>query len=207
MWVLDPFAGTGSTLVACDMTRRNGIGIELSDKWANIAANRTKQYLIHGDCRNLLKYNLPPIDFCISSPPYWDMLGHSRGGSSSTQKQRIKAGFEAKFSEDPFDMGNIPLYDDFMKDLMQLYKEILQITNPGKYCAVIIQNQLKENQTFFPLAWEFAFKMRDIGWQMCQEFIWCARDRKLNIWGYPSSYISNVHHHYILVFRKPVQKS
>ncbi len=46
MWVLDSFVGTGSTLVACDQTNRNGVGIELTKKWAELAARRTKQYIV-----------------------------------------------------------------------------------------------------------------------------------------------------------------
>jgi DNA modification methylase len=203
MWVLDPFAGTASTLVACDSTHRNGIGIELVDKWAEIGAKRTDQYLIQGDCRELLDYHIPSIDFCITSPPYWDMLGHSRGGSASTQKDRIREGFDAKFSDDERDLGNISEYDGFLDELFSLYQKIFQIMTPGKYCAVIMQNLLKENQEFYPIAWEFALKMRNYGWQLCQEFIWCQRDKKLGIWGFPNTYISNVHHHYILIFRKP----
>lgn len=66
-----------------------------------------------------------------------------------------------------------------------------------------MQNTLKQKQQFHPVAWEFALRMKDFGWQICQEFIWCQRDKKLGIWGYPNTYISNVHHHYILIFRKP----
>ncbi|QEE17628.1 DNA methyltransferase [Promethearchaeum syntrophicum] len=203
MWVLDPFVGTGSTLVACDQTKRNGIGVELTKKWADIAANRTDQYVILGDCRDLKGYNLPLLDFSISSPPYWDMLSHSRGGSNSTQKDRIKAGFDASFSDNDLDLANIVGYKDFMEELLQIYKNIFDLLRPGKYCAVIMQNTLKQKQQFHPVAWEFALKMKGFGWQICQEFIWCQRDKKLGIWGYPNTYISNVHHHYILIFRKP----
>src|SRR3989339_129461 len=41
--VLDPFLGTGSTLVACYETKRNGIGIELQEKYAEIAKERLKK--------------------------------------------------------------------------------------------------------------------------------------------------------------------
>ena len=204
MWVLDPFVGTGSTLVACDQTKRNGIGVELTKKWADIATNRTDQYVILGDCRDLKEYNLPELDFSISSPPYWDMLSHSRGGSNSTQKDRIKAGFDASFSDNDLDLANIVGYKEFMEELLQIYKNIFDLLRPGKYCAVIMQNTLKQKQQFHPAAWEFALRMKDFGWQICQEFIWCQRDKKLGIWGYPNTYISNVHHHYILIFRKPL---
>jgi len=206
MWVLDPFVGTGSTLVACDQTKRNGIGIELTKKWADIATNRTDQYVILGDCRDLKEYNLPQLDFSISSPPYWDMLSHSRGGSNSTQKDRIKAGFDASFSDNDLDLANIVGYKDFMEELLQIYKNIFDLLRPGKYIAVIMQNTLKQKQQYYPVAWEFALKMKDFGWQIAQEFIWCQRDKKLGIWGYPNTYISNVHHHYILIVRKPFLK-
>ena len=36
-WVLDPMLGTGSTLVACVQAGRNGVGIELNPRYAEIA--------------------------------------------------------------------------------------------------------------------------------------------------------------------------
>lgn len=205
-WVLDPFLGTGSTLVACDTTKRNGIGVELTDRWAKIANSRTEQYVIRGDSRDMTKFNLPPIDFSITSPPYWDMLHHSRGGSKSAHKERIKAGLDTVFSDDEADLGNIDDYHQFLQDLLDIYAEIYEVMRPGAYIAVIMQNLMKSKQRFFPLAWEFALKMRDYKWQLCQEFLWCQRDKPLGIWGYPTVYISNVHHHYVLIFRKPKKK-
>ncbi|TFG17604.1 MAG: site-specific DNA-methyltransferase [Promethearchaeota archaeon] len=203
-WVLDPFSGTASTLVAAESVERNAIGFEISEKWAKIGAKRTNQYVILGNVQQISSIShLPKFDFCISSPPYWDMLGHSRGGSESTQKDRIKKGYDATFSSLEDDLGNIIKYDKFMETLLLIYDNIRLKMKQGAYCVVIMQNTLKAKQEFYPLAWEFALKMRDHGWNLRQEFIWCQSDKKLGIWGYPNTYISNVHHHYCLVFQIP----
>lgn len=41
--VLDPFAGSGTTLLACQQTGREGIGFELSQEYCNIAIGRLSE--------------------------------------------------------------------------------------------------------------------------------------------------------------------
>jgi len=43
--VLDPFAGSGTSLLACEMLGRKWIGIELSKNYYNIAFTRVKEYV------------------------------------------------------------------------------------------------------------------------------------------------------------------
>src|SRR5512141_428462 len=89
--VLDPMAGTGSTLVAALRAGRNSYGIELNPKYAEIAKeiiaeeraalgdkveDLTSQ-IIHGDAAQLTNSQftdsqLPTIHYVLTSPPYWD---------------------------------------------------------------------------------------------------------------------------------------
>src|SRR5690242_1160307 len=87
MWILDPFLGTGSTLLAARTAGRNAVGVEINPRYASIAksrlkeappSDRTRQLVIQGNSRQLGKIlekaSIPKIDFCITSPPYWNQL-------------------------------------------------------------------------------------------------------------------------------------
>ena len=96
--VLDPMAGTGSTLVAALRAGRNSYGIELNPKYAKIAKhiieeernslgdaiNGLKSEIMNGDARLAETYQFPIIDYVLTSPPYWDML---RAKGSENQKK------------------------------------------------------------------------------------------------------------------------
>ena len=88
--VLDPFLGIGSTLKACAINGRQGIGIELVDKYVKLSKERLKseltdlfieknQKIIKGDSRLKLKQiESDSIDLVVTSPPYWNILKKKR---------------------------------------------------------------------------------------------------------------------------------
>ena len=199
--VLDVFVGTGSTLVACDRSKRKGIGIELIKKYYNIAKKRTKQKIILGDARDLDKMNLPEIHFCISSPPYWNMLRKSRGNNHTTSKKRIKNGLDVYYSDDKRDLGNIDDYEEYLNNLYDIFKKVHGVLKDGAYLVIIIQNVRTPSGEMKPLAWDLAKKLSKF-FVLKQEKIWCQDNKFLGCWGYPSEYVSNVHHHYCLIFKK-----
>jgi len=218
--VFDPFLGTASTLVACNELGRIGFGIELSEKYAEIAKKRVQQrnifdltqnqIVIQGDSKNL-DVLLPPkleemgvkeIDFVVTSPPYWSMLKSSRGGVESATKKREKIGVDTYYSADSQDIGNIEDYDEFVGSLFDIFSKVYCLLKDGGYLVIIIQNIITEDKSMKPLAWDLASRLSK-KYILKQERIWCQDNKQLGIWGYPTTYISNVHHHYCLIFQKP----
>ena len=98
-WVLDPFLGTGTTLEACKNTQRNGIGIELNERFIPYAEEITKQKtitqniklkVIKDDCRNLLNH-VPKesIQLMVTSPPYANFIHKSIADRKQTHKNSL----------------------------------------------------------------------------------------------------------------------
>lgn len=199
--VLDPMAGTGSTLVACDNTSRRGIGIELIKKWAEIAKKRTKQTIIQADAAEMYKLNLPTVDFCITSPPYWNMLRKSRGHVRSPAHIRKELELDVYYSENPNDIGNLEDYSDYLDALYRVFEQVHQLLRNNGYLVIIAQNIRSTEGEMVPVAWDIAKRLRNL-YVLKQERIWCQNNKMLGIWGYPFTYVSNVHHHYCLVFEK-----
>jgi len=213
-WVLDPFAGVGSTLIACKETSRNAVGIELNPDFAETGLKfletlegSSHQYLIVGDAKETLSLvekqfvgDIPKFDYVITSPPYWDMLRKSRGGSDSVHKERQQKGLKQHYSESTRDLGNITDYDEYIEKLASILGGLKPILKPNSYLTIIVQNMRDVDGRMRPIAWDLARRMSQ-DYLLQQEFIWCQDNKKLGIWGYPTTYVSNVHHHYCLVFQ------
>jgi len=211
--VLDPMVGTGSTLVACLRSGRRGIGVEINEKYADIArsiideerashhpllAAAPEQTIITGDANSLAQMSLPKIDYCITSPPYWDML---RVQGAQTQKKRRGAeDLDVFYSDMPEDLGNISDYDEFVASLSRIYREVNQVLKDRGYLTVIVKN-VKKKGRMYPLAWDLG---RELGrfFVLKDEKVWCQDNQRLAPYGYLNAWVSNTFHHYCLNFRK-----
>lgn len=198
--VLDPFAGIGSTLVACRRTGRVGYGIELNPKYFEIIRLRVpefKENIYNDDSRNLDQLGLPEVNYSISSPPYWDVLNRSTDGF---MKDRVNQGLDVKYSESNQDLGNIKNYHEFVDEVCSIYFKLYNILSDGAYITIIVKN-VKKGGRLYPLAWDMA---RILGekYVLKDERIWIQDKISLSPYGYPHVWASNIIHHYCLNLRK-----
>ena len=209
--VLDPMAGTGSTLVAALRAGRNSYGIELSPKYVDIAQEiikseratlgssieNLKSEIVNGDAALVSNYQLPITDYVFTSPPYWDML-HARGAQTQ-KKRRASAELDVRYSDDPNDLGNIIDYDHFLEKLVNIYKGLQPLLREKAYLTIIVKN-VKKGGKIYPLAWDIA---RELGktYTLKDEKIWVQDNQRLSPFGLGSAWVSNTFHHYCLQFR------
>jgi DNA modification methylase len=213
--VLDPMAGTGSTLVAALRTGRHSYGVELNPTYAEIAgdalveerqklgvaAEGLQSTMVIGDAAGIVDisstYQIPSIDYMLTSPPYWDML-HMRGAATQ-QGRRNSPSLDVVYSEDPNDLGNILDYDEFIKRLSDIYTGMQPIFRPGAYLTIIVKN-IKKGGKIYPLAWDLASCLKNT-YVLKDEKIWCQDNQKLSPYGLGNAWVSNTFHHYCLQFR------
>lgn len=211
-WVLDPFLGSGSTLIACRELSRNCIGIELLPKYAKISKNRlsqqslfpnTKQIVEVGDSNELTellnKNKIKKIDFCITSPPYWNQLKRN----SMRQKDRKEKGLDTQYSTKKEDIGNIDDYHQFLESQKKIFDEVHKVMKPGGYLVIVTNNVFADGR-LYPLAFDTLISLSD-KWTPKDEKIWCHDDKSLMPLGVNSAWVGNRHHQYCLIFRKEKQ--
>lgn len=201
--VFDPFMGVGSTGVAAKKLKRSCYGIEINNEFCKVANNRmASNNVILGDSRKYKNYKVSDVDFIITSPPYWDMLKKKRGHSDSQHNQRKEKKLKLYYSDNPDDLGNIQDYNIFLKELKKIFNNCSKILKSKKYMVVVIQNFRNTDGKYITFAWDLVKEIEKCGFSFEGEQIWCQDDKQLGIWGYPSTFISNIHHHYCLIFKK-----
>jgi DNA modification methylase len=216
--VLDPMAGTGSALVAALRAGRHSYGIELNPTYAEIArqviqeerqalgeaADGLAAEVLTGDAANLPAFlagrGLPPVDFVLTSPPYWNML-HARGAETQ-QKRRSSTELDVTYSDDPHDLGNVADYDEFIERLALIYEGLKPLLRPGAYLTIIVKN-VKKGGKIYPLAWDLARRLGHT-YTLKDERVWCQDNQRLAPYGMGNAWVSNTFHHYCLQFRYDV---
>jgi DNA modification methylase len=210
--VLDPFVGVGSTLKACAIDGRQGIGIELSPTFAQLTRQRletevrdmfstvSEQKILEGDARDLLPtIASESVDFVVTSPPYWSIL---KKEDHKVRQERIAKGLSKNYGEDDRDLGRIEKYDDFLVELTKILAECARTLKPGKYMSVIVSD-FRDKSRYIMFHADLARALEPHGLEMRGLKVLYQRHKKVFPYGYPYSYVPNIHNQYILILHKP----
>lgn len=216
--VIDPFGGVGSTAKACALSGRVCTSIELSEKWHNLAIERIelevgigealKHNFINDDCCSVLK-NIPndTFDFMVSSPPYWSIL--NKKADHKVKSSRLKDNLATNYSNNDIrDLGTISDYNKFVDILVkQVFFECARILKPKKYMCIIVSD-FRNKSDFISFHSDLIQKMNGhilnsknvLKLQGIKVLI--QNHKSLLPYGYPFAYVENIHHQYVLIFRK-----
>jgi DNA modification methylase len=214
--VLDPMAGTGSTLVAALRSGRNSYGIELNSKYAEIARQiitaereslgpsiqNLKSEVITGDAACACDFGLSTFDYMLTSPPYWDML--RARGAGTQKKRRSSPELDVFYSDNPNDLGNLSEYEEFLAKLVSIYQGLKPLLRSKAYLTIIVKN-IKKGGSIYPLAWDLGHELGKV-YTLKDEKLWLQDNQRLAPYGLGSAWVSNTFHHYCLQFRNEARE-
>lgn len=204
--ILDPFAGSGTTLLAGLMKGHEVLGCDLNKNFKklfleratnkyNVNSERLEDCYIIQDSRFLTqKVQLESVDLCITSPPYWDILNQRR---TADYKESVG------YSDSDKDLGNLDHYPDFLDALELVCQEINSVLKPKSYFLLNVMD-LRKKDRFFPLHIDATRITQASGFSLEDIIIWDRQSEYNNMrpLGYPFKFIVNKVHEYILIFRK-----
>lgn len=208
--VLDPFVGVGSTLKACAIENRQGIGFELNPRYVELTKQRLEkevrtlfpttnsQDIQTGDARLLVK-NLEEnsVDFVVTSPPYWNIL-HKQ--DHKVKQERIANNLDTQYSDDELDLGNIQEYDKFLEELSAILGDCSRPLKPKKYMAIIVSD-FRDKSKYVMFHADLARSLQMYGLELKGISILYQRHKRIFPYGYPFAYVPNIHHQYILILQ------
>ena len=141
--VFDPFAGFGTTLYVAEEMGRRASGIEYDPQRCDYIRSRLRspELLLQGDARLLSTYDLPHIDFTLTSPPY---MHRDDPEDPLTAYQEIGRG-----------------YDAYLADLQEVYRQIGLLMNETAVAVIEVAN-LKKSGSVTPLAWDVAHAISQV---------------------------------------------
>lgn len=201
-WVLDPFIGSGTTLIECRRLDRNGIGIELNEQVAVKAKGLVEKQLnnfnvisdiIVGDSTEIdfkeifKKRGINKVQLLIMHPPYHDII---------------------KFSKDPKDLSNTSTVEKFLKMFGKIVDNTYPFLERNRYLVVVIGDKYSKGE-WIPLGFYVMgevlkrnYKLKSIVVKNFEETR--AKRNQKELWRYRALvggfYIFK--HEYILIFKK-----
>lgn len=213
--IIDPFVGSGTTLVAAKELHRNAVGFDLSENYVQLSRNRlglnlsdghSVQQAIVEDARNIAQYFAPGTAALVfTSPPYANLLNRARLNKSRRARKNEQYLKVEQYSQDPRDLGVLNL-EQYAVEMESIFRGLLPILRPGAHCVVNVPDMWWED-TRITIHVSVIEALRRAGYEFRNTIIWDRTNivNKVGIFGWPRNYITmGTTFEYILDFRKPL---
>lgn len=190
--VLDPFLGSGTTLIETKLLKRHGIGVDINPDAIklskhNLRFNYNNEYepkLYIADARNLDFIEDNSIDLICAHPPYANIIQYSKDIEGDLSLLDI---------------------DEFLKEIHKVAIELFRVLKPNKYCAVLI-GDTRRNKHMVPLGFRVMETFLKAGFMLKENIIKEQHNCRATGFWYQRSIEYNfllIAHEYLFVFRKP----
>jgi DNA modification methylase len=214
--VVDPFNGSGTTLVAAADLGRNAAGFDINTAYCKVSDSRLpkghktgnpKQLTVCDDARNMARYlNKNSISLSVTSPPYANLLNRkrlnkSRRGDARKNSQYLQV---EQYSQHQEDLGTLDVAA-YEAAMTEIYQSMLPLMKPRGDVVVNIADMWWEGQRM-PLHLSIIRALQQAGYVFKNTIIWDRTNivNGIGIFGWPSNYITmGTTFEYLLHFYRP----
>ena len=208
--VLDPFGGVGSTAKAASFLGRRSTSVEINPYFAAVAQERlakevpklTRKNPLYEIVRgNIRDAELPEasFDLLLTSPPYWGILDKI---DHKARQERIGNGVMHNYGDVEGDLSKIRDYEEFVESLGSIFTKLADNMKPRSH-AVIIVGDFRHKAKYYMFHSDLAVKLELMQqWSLKGVKIMYQKHKRVFPYGYPYSYVPNLHHQYALIFQK-----
>ena len=213
--VLDPFVGSGTTLVAAQDLGRNAVGFDLNASYVALCAerlgdavpDRAQQVTVQDDALNIPHYLAPEtVSLLWTSPPYANLLNRKRKNKSrrGDERKNDQLGKVEQYSQDPRDLGTMSL-DAYTRAMGDIFERLLPLLRPKAHCVANVPDMWWENERI-TIHVSLIDELRRRGYELRNTIIWDRTNivNRIGIFGWPSNYITmGTTFEYLLDFWRP----
>ncbi len=213
--VLDPFCGTGTTLLAAQRLDRNALGLDLSAEYIRLSTERltanatgaARQIALQADAGEAAHVLDPQsVGLVFTSPPYANLLNRRRRNKSRRGDLRRNGQYlqVEQYSQDDHDLGTMPL-EQYADRIEQIFAAMLPLLRPGAHCVVNVPDMWWENERI-TIHIAVVERLRRAGYELRNTIIWDRTNivNRIGIFGWPANYITmGTTFEYLLDFWRP----
>lgn len=140
--VFDPFAGLGTTLFVAEEMRRIPFGVEHDLRRHLWVAGQLRHWanLVYGDSADLPAFGFPPMDFCMTSPPF--MPRHHK--------------WNPLCGGNPAEAG----YDSYLARMRHICRQLARIMKRNS--TIVVQADNLPGRTYTPLVRDLSTAIGDV---------------------------------------------
>lgn len=218
--IVDPFVGSGTTLLAARNNGRRSVGFDLNQEYIDLTKSRLQQKSIFSEINEETEWeaicdnakNIPnylddeTITAVVTSPPYANLLNRERKNKSrrGDERKNDQYGKVEQYSQDPEDLGTMDL-DNYTNTLGDIFEKMRPLFRYKGHLVINVADMWWEN-TRISIHKHVIDEIEERGFEHRNTIIWDRRDivNDVGIFGWPSNYITmGTTYEYILHFWRP----